>query len=96
MIKMYKKGMGSADICDHMLPIYRTRKCWWNISSHLLNLSFAARFRFYPHVQLDSQIGPMDFRREIARILARIETPRKRGESTSSVPKALSFGIFTR
>ncbi|XP_042228896.1 piggyBac transposable element-derived protein 3-like [Homarus americanus] len=96
MIKMYNKGMGGVDVCDQMLSTYRPRlrskKWWWNIWSHLLNLSIAASFRFYQHVNPGSQISHKDFRREIARTLARIETPRKReGGPTSSVPKAIRY-----
>ncbi|XP_042243434.1 piggyBac transposable element-derived protein 3-like [Homarus americanus] len=93
---MYNKGMGGVDVCDQMLSTYRPRlrskKWWWNIWSHLLNLSIVASFRFYQHVNPGSQISHKDFRREIARTLARIETPRLReGGPTSSVPKAIRY-----
>ncbi len=78
--------------CCKRRPRLRSKKWWWNIFSHLLNLSIVASFRFYQHVNCGSQISHKDFRREIARTLTRIETPRARGGGPiSSVPKAVRY-----
>ena len=54
LIKMYNKGIGGVDVCDRLLSSYRpwlrSRKWWWNLFSHVLNLSVVAAYKFYNHV----------------------------------------------
>lgn len=49
MIEMYNKGVSGGEVCDQMLSTYRprlrSRKWWWSIFSHLLNLSIVASLK---------------------------------------------------
>ena len=96
LITMYNKGMGGVDVCDQMLSTYRPRlrskKWWWNIFSHILNLSVVASFKFYQHVNPGSQATHKDFRREIACTLVKVQVHRKRqGGPTANVPKVVRY-----
>ena len=95
LIKMYNKEMGGVDVCDRLLSSYRprlrSRKWWWDLFSHMLNLSVVAAYRFYNHVNLNG-VSHIQFRREIARALVKVDCPRKRlGGSTAPLSKAVRF-----
>ena len=95
LIKMYNKGMGGVDVCDRLLSSYRpwlrSRKWWWNLFSHMLNLSVVAAYKFYNHVNLIG-VSHIQFRREIARALVKLNSPRKRlGGPTAPPSKAVRF-----
>ena len=82
LIKMYNKGMGGVDVCDRLLlssyrPRLRSRKWWWNLFSHMLNLSVVAAYNFYNHVNSNG-VSHIQFRREIARALVKVDCLRKR------------------
>ena len=96
LISMYNKGMGGVDVCDRMLSSYRPRlrskKWWWNIFSHMLNLSVVAAYRFYKYVNPTTKVQHKDFRREIARTLVKVHTKRKRqGGPSVPPPKAIRY-----
>ena len=95
LIKMYNKGMGGVDVCDKLLSSYRprlrSRKWWWNIFSHMLNLSVVAAYKFYIHVNSNG-VNHIQFRREIARALVKVDCPRKcLGGPTAPPSKAVRF-----
>ena len=87
--------MGGIDVCDKLLSSYRPRlrskKWWWNLFSHIANLSVVAAFKFYNHINSDG-VSHIVFRREIARALIKVECPRKRlGGRTAPPSKAVRF-----
>ena len=93
LIKMYNKGMGGVDVCNRLLSSYRprlrSRKSWWNLFSHMLNLSVVAAYKFYNHVNSNG-VSHIQFRREIARALVKVDCPRKRlGGPTAPPSKAV-------
>ena len=95
LIKMYNQGMEGIDVCDKLLSSYRprlrSRKWWWNLFSHIVNLSVVAAFKFYNHINSDG-VSHIVFRREIARALIKVECPRKRlGGRTAPPSKAVRF-----
>ena len=95
LIKMYNQGMGGIDVCDKLLSSYRprlrSRKWWWNLFSHIVNLSVVAAFKFYNHINSDG-VSHIVFRREIARALIKVKCPRKRlGGRTAPPSKAVRF-----
>ena len=95
LIKMYNQGMGGIDVCDKLLlsyrPRLRSRKWWWNLFSHIVNLSVVAAFKFYNHINSDC-VSHIVFRREIARALIKVECPRKRLDGRTTPPsKAVRF-----
>ena len=95
LIKMYNKGMGGVDFCDRLLWSYRPRlrctKWWWNLFSHMLNLSVVAAYKFYNHVNSNG-VSHIQFRRERARALVKVDCPRKRlGRPTAPLSKAVRF-----
>lgn len=89
MIKMYNQGMGGVDICDRLLSSYRPRlrskKWWWNLFAHIINLSIVAAYRFYTYVNQSSE-SHLEFRREIARALVKSEKSRLRLGGPSAPP----------
>ena len=95
LIKMYNQEMGGIDVCDKLLSSYRPRlrfrKWWWNLFSHIVNLSVVAAFKFYNHINSDG-MSHIVFRRGIARALIKVECPRKRlGGRTAPPSKAVRF-----
>ena len=95
LIKIYNKGMGGVDVCDRLLLSYRSwlcsRKWWWNLFSHVLNLSVVAAYKFYNQVNSNG-VSHIQFRREIVRALVKVDSPRNRlGEPTAPPIKAVRF-----
>ena len=96
LVKMYNKGMRGVNVCDRLLSSYRPRlrskKWWWNLFSHMLNLSVVAAHKFYNHVNSNG-VSHTQFRRKIARALVKMDCPRKRlGGPTAPPSKAVRFG----
>ena len=96
LISMYNRGMGGVDVCDRMLSSYRPRlrskKWWWNIFSHVLNLSVVAAYKFYKYVNPTTKVQHKEFRREIARTLIKIQKVRERqGGPSAPPPKAIRY-----
>ena len=95
-IYKYNKGMGGVDVCDRKLSSYRprlrTRKWWWNLFAHALNMSVVAAHEFYKRLN-GQKISHHDFRIEIAESLLIMQRPsRKRsGGPLSGPPKAARF-----
>ena len=89
LLKMYNKGMGGVDVCDRLLSSYRPRlrskKWWWNLFSHALNLSIVAAFKFYNEVN-KSKVTHLEFRREVARALVKSESVRLRAGGPTAPP----------
>ena len=95
LIKMYNKEMGGVDVCDRLLSSYRPRlrfrKWWWNLFSHMLNLSVVAAYKFYNDVNSNG-VSHIQFRREIARAPVKVDCPRKSlGGPTAPPSKAVRF-----
>ena len=93
--KMYNQEWKALMSCDKLLSSYRprlrSRKWWWNLFSHIVNLSVVAAFKFYNHINSDG-VSHIVFRREIARALIKVECPRKRlGGRTAPPSKAVRF-----
>ena len=89
LIKMYNSGMGGVDTCDHLLSAYRPRlrskKWWWNLFSHALNLSVVAAYKFYITVNRGSKMTHIQSRREVSRTLITRQADRFRlGGPTAS------------
>ena len=86
---MYNKGMGGVDVCDRLLssnrPRLRTKKWWWNLFSHALNLSIVAAFKFYNEAN-KSKVTHLEFRREVARALVKSESIRHRAGGPTAPP----------
>ena len=92
---MFNQG-GGVDVFDRMLSSYRpklrSKKWWWNIFSHILNLSVVAAFKFYKYVNPTTKVQHLDFRREVARTLTKSQTIRKRKRGPSAQPpKAIRY-----
>ena len=91
-IRMYNKGMGGVDVCDRKLCTYRprlrNRKWWWNIFTHVLNLSVVAAHGVYNRITVRSQdkMDHHDFHIEVAETMTMQQVPRKRLGGPSGVP----------
>ena len=60
-------------------------------SRTMVNLSVVAAYKFYNHINLES-VTHIEFRREIARAIIKVECPRKRlGGPTAQPSKAVRF-----
>lgn len=90
LIAKYNAGMGGVDVCDRMLSSYRpwlrSRKWWWNLFAHTINLAIVASFRFYCLVNEATQTSHLEFRREVARSLVKAEVARQRPGGPSAPP----------
>ena len=90
LIKMYNTGMGGIDICDKLLASYRPRlrskKWWWNLFSHAINLSLVAAYKFYYYTNKTNKVSHLQFRREIARALVKCEKNRNRLGGPNTAP----------
>jgi len=90
LIKMYNLGMGGVDVCDRLLsayrPRFRSKKWWWNLFSHIINLAVVASYKFYTHANPATKMTHIQFRRYVARSLTKREHDRRRLGGPSSVP----------
>ena len=72
--------MGGVDIYDKLLASYRpklrSKKWWWNLFSHAINLSLVAAYKFYYYTNKTNKVSHLQFRREIARALVKCEKNR--------------------
>ena len=92
-------GMGGVDVCDRLLsayrPRFRSKKCWWNLFWHIVNLAVVASFKFFTHAYPATKMTHLQFRRYVARSLVRHEHDRRHlgGPSSAPVPASRYDGI---
>ncbi|CAM1302384.1 Uncharacterised protein r2_g1221 [Pycnogonum litorale] len=86
---MYNTGMGGVDVCDRLLASYSSKKWWWNLFSHIINLSVVAAFEFYCKVN-NTNVNHLQFRRQIVRTLVKNEKARYRLGGPTAQP---SYGV---
>ena len=92
--------MRGVDICDKLLlsykPRLRSKKWWWNLFLHMVNLPVVAAYKFYNHINVEN-VTHIHFRREVARALVKVECYRKRLGGPTALPcKALRFDGINR
>ena len=68
LISKYNEGMGGVDLLDRLLAAYRptisSKKWWWPLFSHAVNLSIVSAWRVHCALHDRSgQISHLDFRR---------------------------------
>jgi len=95
-ICMYNQGMGGVDLCDRQLASYRprlrSRKWWWNLFSHALNLSVVAAHEFYNHIHPSNKMDHHDFRITVAETLVKRQVPRVRlGGPSAPTPSSVRY-----
>ncbi|KRY09120.1 PiggyBac transposable element-derived protein 3 [Trichinella patagoniensis] len=72
IIRQYNKYMGGVDVMDKVLssyrPKFRSRKWWWNLFSHALNMAVVAAWKLYMelHTATNDRLSHLQFRREIS------------------------------
>ncbi|KRX31629.1 hypothetical protein T06_3467 [Trichinella sp. T6] len=63
--------MGGVDVMDKVLssyrPKFRSRKWWWNLFSHALNMAVVAAWKLHVelHTATNDRLSHLQFRREI-------------------------------
>ncbi|KRZ65021.1 PiggyBac transposable element-derived protein 3 [Trichinella papuae] len=71
IIRQYNQYMGGVDVMDKMLfsyqPKLRSRKWWWNLFSHAMNMAVVAAWKLHTelHTATNDQLSHLEFRREI-------------------------------
>ena len=75
VVSKYNSGMGGIDLLDQLCGSYRptiySKKWWWPLFTHTLNVSVVAAWRLYQSLNPKNNTSHLDFRRKISIYLMR-------------------------